>query len=125
MKKDMCKEFDYVRQLFLSNGYEFTLNEELRLIGNDKDNKCCVSVEVRQNSIDDTVVVAHFCPVESMDRWANSRHISVEFYTDWENTNWTYELFVEHGSQAIKDAEILCDIIPKRLFDNFINIELM
>ena len=125
MKKDMCKEFDYVRQLFLSNGYEFNFDEELRLIGNNKDDTCFVSVEVGQSITDKMVVVAYFCPVESFDRWANSRHITIQFHTDWENTNWEYDSFEKHGNQAINDAEMLCDIIPKRLFDNFINIELM
>ena len=72
--------------------------------------------------------VIDMCPKDCFDRWGNSRHISfrimVENRTEENKHGWTQESVNDKLIKDIKDAELLCDIIPNRFFDHFISINL-
>ena len=71
---------------------------------------------------------AHFCPKEHFDRWANSRHISFPIYREKspeDEHGWTRYGILKHIKEKIVDSELLCDIIPGRMFDNFISVDML
>ena len=68
------------------------------------------------------------CPRGNFDRWANSRHINwslmIANWTEEKQSGWTEDAVIDDLKQKLKDAEWLCQTIPSRMFDHFINIDL-
>ncbi len=71
---------------------------------------------------------AHFCPKENFDRWANSRHIAFTIYREKapdDEYGWSRDGILKHIKERITDSEFLCDVIPSRMFDHFISVDML
>jgi hypothetical protein len=68
------------------------------------------------------------CPKKCFDRWANSRHINwklmVENYNQEHGFGWSEEKVQSDLERNVNDTIFLCNTLPERMFDRFINIDL-
>ena len=62
------------------------------------------------------------CPAKCFDRWSNSRHITFNVYAS--NSNVSLEERIKHFKSNLKDAHLIMNKLPKRLFNNGVTITL-